>query len=464
MDKLREECGIVGILSKEKFNIANIIKIALLSLQHRGQESAGISYSTDRAIRSYKNLGLVQEALDDRVLEQISAKLAIGHVRYSTTGSKLLRNAQPVNTECIVGDISLAHNGNLVNATKLRKRLLKKGQVFNTTIDSEIFLNLIAINYKDTLKNALVDSLKQIRGSFAFVVMTKDTLIGIRDPYGLRPLAIARYNGGYILSSETCVFDILGAEFIRDVKKGEIVIIKDDKIESIIYDDKKPCKLCSFEYVYFARPDSNIDGVNVFKTRVQSGILLAKKDKEKYDLVAPVPDSGIPAAIGYSKEANIDYSNVLIKNKYVGRTFLKPTQKEREMLLRLKLNVVKENVVGKKIVLVDDSIVRGTTMRNLIVLLKNAGAKEVHVRISSPPVKYSCYFGIDTPSELALISATKTREEILKHIGADSLKFLEVDDLKKAIGVNKTHCFACFNGDYPMKVSKIKSKFVFEKD
>jgi amidophosphoribosyltransferase len=462
-DKLKDECGVVGIHSKNREEISRLTYYGLISLQHRGQESAGIAVKDNGEIRYYKEMGLVKEVFSEEILNSLKGEISIGHVRYSTTGESFVANAQPLVVHYKGGKIALAHNGNLVNAIKIREDLEDQGSIFQTSIDSEVIANLIARNYKTGIKESLIKSFEMLKGSFALVIIYNDKLIGARDPNGIRPLSIGKLNGDYILSSETCIFDILGADFVRDVEPGEIVIIDDNGIESVKYADE-PKALCSFEYVYFARPDSNIDGVNVYKARVNAGKILAKESFVEADIVAAVPDSGIPAAIGFSQASGIPYDVALIKNKYMGRTFINPDQKSRELGVRLKLNVAKENIKGKRIVLVDDSIVRGTTSKRIIKMLRNAGAKEVHFRISSPPVKYSCYFGIDTPSKKHLVGAMMSIDEICKEIGADSLAYISIEGLINSIGLGKENlCAACFNGKYPMEVPKMGHKFVFEK-
>ncbi|MEA1975473.1 MAG: amidophosphoribosyltransferase [Bacillota bacterium] len=462
-DKLKDECGVVGIYSKDRDEISKMLYYGLISLQHRGQESAGIAVKDNKEIKYYKEMGLVKEVFSEEILNSLKGEIGIGHVRYSTTGESFVSNAQPLVVHYKGGKIALAHNGNLINAIKIRDELEDKGSIFQTSIDSEVIANLIARNYKYGIKESLIKSFELLKGSFALVIIYEDKLIGARDPKGIRPLSIGKLDGDYILSSETCNFDILGADFVRDVEPGEIVIIDDNGIESVKYADEKKA-LCSFEYVYFARPDSNIDGVNVYKARVNAGKILAKESFVEADIVAAVPDSGTPAAIGFSQESGIPYDIALIKNKYMGRTFINPDQKLRELGVRLKLNVAKENIKGKRIVLVDDSIVRGTTSKRIIRMLRKAGAKEVHFRISSPPVKYSCYFGIDTPSKKHLVGAMMTTDEICKEIGADSLAYISIEGLVESIGMGKDNlCTACFNGEYPMEVPKMSHKFVFEK-
>lgn len=464
MDKLKEECGVVGIYSKERSSLGERIYYGLISLQHRGQESAGIATWHYDRILHYKNLGLVQEVFGEDQLVNLTGHMGIGHVRYSTTGSDERKNAQPLVQTFKGGDLALAHNGNIINAPSIREKLVDEGHSFHTTIDSEIIIRLIAKNYQGDPFEAIRQTCLSIRGAYALVIMMEGKLYGVRDPHGLRPLVLGmNTHGDYILSSETTTLDLLDARRINDVKKGEIIEISDEGVRREFFNSDEPKALCSFEYVYFSRPDSYIDGKYVFTVRKNLGAKLAEKDDKNYDVVAPVPDSGIPAAIGYAQAKGTHYTNVLMKNKYIGRTFINPTQEQRDIQLRLKLNVLKEEVKGKSIVLIDDSIVRGTTMKKLIFQLKDAGAREVHVRISSPPVMHSCYFGIDTPSKKSLIGANYSVDEIRDHIGADSLKFLTPDDLTDAIGENDGLCRACFNGEYPMDVPKKSTKYIFEK-
>ncbi|MEA3423581.1 MAG: amidophosphoribosyltransferase [Bacillota bacterium] len=464
MDKLKEECGVFGIYDQDGMNLSNLTYFGLVALQHRGQESAGIAIRSGNAINYHKGMGLVQEVFDAHKLMGLDGDIAIGHVRYSTTGQSQLSNAQPLVVRFRGGSIALAHNGNLVNAYELRNELEKNGTIFQTSIDSEVIANLIAIEYKGNIKEAVLSAVKQVKGAYGLVVIFNDKLIGVRDPNGLRPLVLGKTKTGYVLASETAALDVVGAEFVRDIQKGEMVTIDENGWESIIFDDTKRKSICSFEYVYFARPDSNMDGQNIYKTRYKAGKILAKEHPVEADIVIAVPDSGIPAAIGYSNESGIPYDVGLIKNKYMGRTFIQPDQETRELAVKLKLNVLKENIDGKRLILIDDSIVRGTTSRRIINMLREAGAKEVHVRISSPPVSHSCYFGIDTPSKKQLVGAVKTVEEIRDLIGADSLGYLSYDGLVESIGKGKDRiCTACFNGDYPMPVPMSGKKYVFEK-
>lgn len=463
-DKLKEECGVIGLYTNDPERISYMACYGLIALQHRGQESAGIAVKNENGIKYYKDMGLVQEVFNDEKLAQLKGNMAIGHVRYSTTGDSHVTNAQPLVVRYRGGSIALAHNGNLVNAASIREELEDAGAIFQTSIDSEAIAALIAKNFKDGIDLSLIRSLKKLKGSFALVILVEDKLIGVRDPFGLRPLSIGKLDDGYVLASETCALDVLGATFERDVLPGEIVIIDKTGISSMRYADSPRKAVCSFEYVYFARPDSDIDGINVYMTRKNAGKILAKEHPVDADMVMAVPDSGTAGAIGFSEESGIPMGIGLIKNKYMGRTFIQPDQKIRELSVGLKLNVLRENVAGKRIVLVDDSIVRGTTSKKIVEMLKKAGAKEVHMRITSPPVCHSCYFGIDTPSPSQLIGATMTVQQISDSIGSDSLGYLSHTGLLESIGRGKDHlCTACFDGDYPMEVPKKASKFLFEK-
>ncbi len=464
-DKLNEECGVFGVYSKSIKDISRMVYFGLIALQHRGQESAGIAAYKEGKIQYYKEMGLARDIFNDKILDRLDGSIAIGHVRYSTTGESYLTNAQPLVVKYKGGSIALAHNGNLVNAAKIRDELEDNGSIFQTSIDSEVIANLIARYYKFGFKEAIIKASKEIKGAFALTLICEDKLIGVRDPHGLRPLCIGKIDDGYVLSSESCGLNVVGAEFVRDVEPGEIVIIDEKGIESVTYEDSRKKSLCSFEFVYFARPDSSMDGQSVYKSRIEAGKILAKEYPVEADVVMSVPDSGTVAAIGYSEESGIPFRQGLIKNKYLGRTFIQPSQELRELMVKLKLSVLKENVDGKRIVLIDDSIVRGTTSKRIVDMLKKAGAKEVHIRVSSPPVKHSCYFGIDTPTRKQLIASINSIDDIRRAIGADSLGYLSVEGLLKSIGMCKsTLCTACFNGDYPMDVPKSANKYLFEKD
>lgn len=463
-DKLREECGVLGIYAPGEETLPHMMGFGLVALQHRGQESAGIATSNKGKIHYYKDMGLVQDVFNNKILERLHGDVSIGHVRYSTTGESYVSNAQPLVVNYKGGSIALAHNGNLVNAGEIRDRLEDQGSIFQTSIDSEVIANLIARKYSGGFKRAVIDAVSEIRGAFALTIMCDNKLIGVRDPNGLRPLCLGKLENGFVLASESCALDVVGADFIRDIDKGEMVIIDEEGVTSIIYDDSKKKAHCIFEYVYFARPDSNIDGESVYITRRDAGRILAEEYKIDADVVIAVPDSGIDAAIGYAEASGIPYGIGLIKNKYIGRTFIQPDQKSRELAVRLKLNPLKENIKGKRVIMIDDSIVRGTTSRKIVASLRSAGAKEVHVLVSSPPVVHSCYFGIDTPERKELAGATKSVAEISQMIGADSLGYISVEGLMRSVNKGKQDlCVACFNGDYPLKVPKTGNKMLFEK-
>lgn len=464
LDKLKEECGVIGIYAPGEQQLSRMAYFGLHALQHRGQESAGIAVNQGGQITYYKEMGLVQEVFSDDIIERLQGDIAVGHVRYSTTGESYVINAQPLVVRYKGGSIALAHNGNLINAGEIRDELEDQGVIFQTSIDSEVIANLIARYNAFGIEKAIQKTMEQIRGSYALVISYGDKLIGVRDPNGLRPLCIGKIDKGYVLSSESCAFNVLDAEFIRDVAAGEMVIIEGGQIRSIHYSNEQKKALCSFEFVYFARPDSVLDGQSVYISRRNAGKMLAKEHPAAADLVIAVPDSGTVAAIGYAEESKIPFGEGLIKNRYVGRTFIQPDQKMRELSVRLKLNVLKENIKGKRIVLIDDSIVRGTTSGRIVEMLKAAGATEVHLRVCSPPVKFSCYFGIDTPTRKNLVGATHSIEEIRKMVGADSLGYLSIEGLLESIHESgEGLCSACFSGDYPMKVPKLGNKYLFEK-
>lgn len=462
-DKLREECGVLGIYSPGNDVIAQMMGFGLVALQHRGQESAGIATSNKGSMNYYKDMGLVQDVFTNKILERLQGDVSIGHVRYSTTGESYVSNAQPLVVNYKGGSIALAHNGNLVNAGEIREKLEDEGSIFQTSIDSEVIANLIARKYSKGFKQAITETVKEIRGAFALTIICENKLIGVRDSNGLRPLCLGKLDKGYVLASESCALDVVGAEFIRDIEKGEMVIIDEEGVESIIYDDTKKKSHCIFEYVYFARPDSKIDGESVYITRRDAGRILAEEFKIDADIVIAVPDSGIDAAIGYAEASGIPYGVGLIKNKYIGRTFIKPDQRSRELAVRLKLNPLTENIKDKRVIMIDDSIVRGTTSKKIVESLRKAGAKEVHVLVSSPPVVHSCYFGIDTPERKELVGAVKTIDEICEMIGADSLGYISVEGLMRSVHKSENDlCVACFNGQYPIDVPKSASKFMFE--
>ncbi len=466
LDKLKEECGIAGIYNNNSFkDAAEYIYYCLYALQHRGQESAGIATSDGINTYFHKEMGLVPEVFNEKVLKRLRGSKAIGHVRYSTTGGSKVSNTQPLVVRYRGGTIALAHNGNLVNAAELRKCLEDKGVVFQTTMDSEVIANLVARFSRQGIVKAIERTMDMIRGSYSLAVMTEDCLIGVRDIYGLRPLCLGKSADGYVLASESCALDVIAAEFIRDIEPGEIIIINKTGIKSRQVQTRNKRTLCIFEYIYFARSDSIIDGISVYEARKNAGKILASEHPADADLVIAVPDTSIPAAIGYAEASGIPFSEGMIKNRYVGRTFIQPEQEMRETAVRLKLNPLRHNVSGKRLVMIDDSIVRGTTSRQIVTSLRMAGAAEVHLRICSPPVAYSCHFGIDTPNRELLLGAVNTVEQIRKAIGADSLGYLSIDGLVKSTGKPAEHfCLACFNGNYPMEVPKAGNKNIFEKE
>lgn len=460
MDKFHDECGVVGIYAPQLEELTQLIYYGLYALQHRGQESAGIAISEGKETHYHKDMGLVAEVFSDKILDQLKGKLGIGHVRYSTTGESLVANAQPLVVKYKEEHFALAHNGNLVNAKAVREMLQEDGVLFQTTIDTEVVANLLARFYKKGLVPAVKQIMDIVKGAYAFVLTAEEKLIGIRDPYGLRPLCLGKIEDkGYVLASESCALDTMGAEFIRDIEPGEIIIIDENGCKSEYYDKSGKKNLCIFELIYFARPDSVIEGISTHSYRYKLGRLLAQEAPVEVDHVIAVPDSGVPAAIGFAAETNASYAVGLIKNRYIGRTFIQPTQKLRERGVRIKLNVLKKIVTGKSIVLVDDSIVRGTTSKWIVDMLRKAGAKEIHLRITSPPVAYPCHFGIDTPSRDQLIGANMSVEEIREMLGADSLAYLSNDAILKATNCEKGFCRACFDGDYPMEVPKDGNKF-----
>ena len=452
-DQLSEECGVLGILQPEDDHTAELLHYGLYALQHRGQESAGIAVTDGNRTRWKKGMGLVSEVFGEEEMEKLTGRIGVGHVRYSTTGESDAENAQPLVVRYRGGSVAMAHNGNLVNADLLRERLEDAGVVFQTTTDSEVILNLIARYSNEGIHAAIRRTMDLIKGAYALVIMNEECLIGVRDPYGLRPLCLGKTESGYVLASESCAFGVMGARLVRDVEPGEIVIITDDGVESELYSVNGRRASCVFEYIYFARPDSVIDGISVYEARKNAGRILAKEWPTEADLVMAVPDSSIPVALGYAEASGIPYGEGLIKNRYIGRTFIQPTQAIRELAVRLKLSPMEQNIRGKSLVLIDDSIVRGTTSKRIVEALKEAGAREVHVRVSSPPVAYSCFFGIDTPDRKQLIGAVKSVEQIRRVIGAESLGYLSPEGLVASLNRPSQHfCLACFDGDYPMEV------------
>jgi len=450
---MHDECGIIGIYAPGRKDTARSVYFGLHALQHRGQDSAGIAANDRGKIQYYKDRGLVQEVFNDDIIDRLKGDIMIGHVRYPAGGDTQVVNAMPLVVYYKGGELALANNGSLVNGQLLREEMQESGILFQTSIDSEIIAVLIAKHLKERpIEEAILLTLDAIKGAYALVMTAQQKLIGIRDPNGLRPLCIGKIKDGFVLSSESCPFSLIEAKHIRDVEPGEMVIIEDNEIKSYKFDKKAKMASCSFEYAYIARPDSNIDKRNVYMARSLCGKILAKEAPVDADIVISVPDSGTVAAIGYAEESGVPYGEGFIKNRYIGRVFIQPNQRMRELSVRLKLNVIADNVKGKRIVMVDDSIVRGTTSIKIVEMLREAGAKEVHMRVASPPVTDPCFFGIDTPTKDELIAAVKSHEEICEMLGTDSLAFLSIEGMREAIALGDNLCFACFDGKYPMDV------------
>ncbi|MFZ5632597.1 MAG: amidophosphoribosyltransferase [Bacillota bacterium] len=463
-DKPREECGIFGVYGKN-LDVARITYYGLYALQHRGQESAGIATSDGKMILLYKDMGLVPEVFGPEKLNQLTGHIAIGHVRYSTTGSSQTINAQPLVFRYARGSIGLAHNGNITNIYELRAQLTSTGSVFQSTTDSEVIVNLIARYSQSTLEEALAKCMIDVKGAYSLLIMTENSLIAVRDPYGFRPLSLGSLGDGYVVASESCALDTVGAKKLRDVEPGETVIIDDEGVRSMRALSRRRKAHCIFEYIYFARPDSEMDGFHVSKVRREMGRQLAREFPVDVDLVIPVPDSGTTAARGYSEQSGIPFEEGLMKNRYIGRTFIQPSQDIRDMGVRLKLNPMRHILEGKRVLMVDDSLVRGTTSKKIVRMLRDAGAKEVYLCLSSPPVIKSCYYGIDTSNEDELVASYMPVSQIQSMIGVDGLYYLSIDGLLNIFGKYRDNfCTACFDGNYPVKISKPKEsgKFVLE--
>ncbi len=451
-DKMKEECGIFGVLAREEdCNVANLTYLGLLALQHRGQESAGICVNNRGDFKLHKEMGLVNDVFSQQKLASLPGQLAIGHVRYSTTGSSMLVNAQPLLITSIKGELALAHNGNLLNGSELRFNLESRGAIFHSTLDTEVIAHLVAHSFEDNLIDALLQSLHQLKGAFSIVAMTRDSLVAVRDPYGFRPLVLGKIGSIDVVASESCALDLIGADLIKEVEPGELVIINQQGIKSIKYCSKRPYQFCIFEFIYFARPDSNIGGQNIHLARKEMGRQLAVEMKREADLVVPVPDSGVAAALGFAEESGIPFAKGILRNRYVGRTFIQPDQEIRDLKVRIKLSPIREIIKGKRVILVDDSIVRGTTSKQIINRVRETGAREVHVAISSPPVTHPCFFGLDTAKRQELIAQSMKVEEIAGHIEADSLTYLSREGLLKSINAaGYGFCTGCFTGEYPL--------------
>lgn len=462
--EINEECGVFGIYCQNHVSVAPLTYLGLFALQHRGQESSGMAVTDGKQLHLHKGTGLVPKVFDEETIKKLKGHGAIGHVRYSTTGANLRENAQPLVVDCALGQVALAHNGNLTNAPGLRQKLAQGGAVFNTTTDTELIVNLMAQQGGD-LEEALVKAASQLSGAFALVVLTKDRLIGLRDPLGFRPLVLGARLDGYLLASESCALTNLGAEVLREVEPGEMVIIDKEGVRFRRYAPKKQESFCVFEYVYFARPDSNLLGHNVHQVRKRIGKTLWEEAPVDADVVIAAPDSGTPAAMGFAEAAGLPFEIGLLKNRYIGRTFIEPSQQLRELGVRIKINPIEEVIRDKRIVIIDDSIVRGTTSAKIVRLLRETGAREVHMYAASPPYLYPCYYGIDTSEGTDLVAAKYSIEEIRRLIGADTLRYLSVDGLVRAVGLDRSRlCLACFNGNYPLPIAGVTCKNCFEQE
>ena len=461
LDRPREECGLFAIYGHEE--AAKLTYFGLYALQHRGQESAGIVASDGRHVVEHKAMGLVPDLFREENLSKLTGHRALGHVRYSTTGSSLLMNAQPLKIHHLGRTLAIAHNGNLVNARQMRAQMEDEGSIFQTTTDSEVVLHLIARAMKKGLERAMLDTMNQIKGAYSMVIMTEDSLLAFRDPHGFRPLCLGRLNSGYVLTSETCALDLVEAEYVREVEPGEILIINSQGVQSIRCEKAIRKAQCIFELIYFSRPDSTVFGQNVYLFRKKQGQLLAEEFPVKADLVMPFPDSGNYAAIGYAQASGIPLEMGVIRNHYVGRTFIQPSQSMRDFGVKVKLNPVKELLKDRRVVIIEDSIIRGTTAKTRIKTLRTIGAREIHLLVSCPPHRFPCFYGIDFSTRGELIAATKTVEEIRDYIGLDTLGYLSMDNLVQSTHIPKEDlCFACFDGNYPVPIDEGFSKFCLE--
>ena len=462
-DKLREECGVFGVTGMT--SAANFVALGLHALQHRGQEAGGIvTHDPETGFASARRFGLVRDIFTNQsVMDTLPGEIGIGHVRYSTAGSKgatQIRDVQPFFGEFSMGGAAIAHNGNITNADALRKELIERGSIFQSSSDSECIIHLMARSLQRNIPDRMKDALRRVEGAFSIVAMTSTKLIGVRDPLGVRPLVLGKLGDGWALASETCALDIIGAEFIREIDPGEMVVIANSEVSSHRPFETQKSRFCIFEHVYFSRPDSSLGGRSVYETRSAIGVELAREAPVDADMVCPVPDSGTPAAIGYSQESGIPYAMGIIRNQYMGRTFIEPSEQIRNMGVRLKLNVNRALIRGKRVILVDDSVVRGTTSRKIKEMILDAGAAEVHFRIASPPTAWPCFYGVDTPQREKLLAATMSEDEMREHLGVDSLKFISLDGLYRAVGEAKgrdpkspAYCDACFSGEYPVAPS-----------
>ena len=447
-DKFNDECGVFGIYGHP--DAANLTYLGLYALQHRGQESAGIVSTDSKKLYSEKSMGLVADIFTEERIKKLPGHAAIGHNRYSTTGDSISINIQPILVNFALGSLAIAHNGNLVNAGILKAELEAYGSIFQSTMDSEVIIHLIAQSRMSNLHERIVDALQHVQGSYSLLLLAEDELIGLRDPHGFRPLVLGELGGAYVLASESCALDLIEATYIREIEPGEMVVINGSGIHSTFPFKRANPSHCIFEFIYFARPDSYVFGQNVYTTRKEFGRQLARETGVQADVVIPVPDSGVPAALGYAEEAGIPFSLGLIRNHYIGRTFIEPRQTIRHFGVKIKLNPVRDVLKGKRVVVVDDSIVRGTTSKKIIKMIRNAGASEIHMRISSPPTMYPCYYGIDTPTRQELIASSHSIEEIRKYITADTLGYISLDGVRKVVDKPINYCVACFCGEYPV--------------
>lgn len=457
-DKLHEECGVFGVFGHK--DAATLTALGLHALQHRGQESSGIVSVDGAKYYAHRGLGLVDDIFNDPdLIAKLKGNCAIGHNRYATTGETMLRNVQPLYADLAFGGFTVAHNGNLTNAMTLRSELVTQGSIFQSTSDTEVIIHLVALSRKPTVFDRIIDALRTIEGAYSLIIHAEGRMIGVRDPNGFRPLILGKLDNSYVLASETCALDIIGADYVRDIEPGEVVVITEQGIQSHRPLVAAPHRFCIFEYIYFARPDSIIEGKSVYDKRKNIGVVLAQESPCDVDLVVPVPDSGVPAAIGYAQQSGIPFELGIIRNHYVGRTFIEPTQKIRHLGVKRKHNANRGLIEGKRIVLVDDSIVRGTTSKKIVDMMRAAGAKEVHMRIACPPTAHSCFYGIDTPSEKELLASSHSVQQMAEFIGVDSLSFISEDGLYRAMGEtgrnakNPQYCDACFTGDYPVALT-----------
>ncbi len=459
MDKFREECGVFGIFGHSE--ASNLTYLGLYALQHRGQESAGIASSDGGIIRHHKAMGYVNEAFNSDTLAKLPGTLAVGHVRYSTAGESLVANAHPIVVDSVHGQLAVCHNGNLVNAGELRDALVRSGAIFQTNSDTEVVVHLFARSREESVEAAVVDAISQVRGAFSFVMMTKDRVIGARDPHGFRPLALGKLGQAWVVCSETCALDLIGATYVRDVEPGEVVVLSSTGVKSLKPFAPARQSQCIFEHVYFSRPDSYVFGESVNEVRTQLGRALAREAPVEADVIVPIPDSGVCAAIGYAEASGVPLRMGLIRNHYVGRTFIEPQQSIRHFGVRVKLNPVKSILEGKRVVLIDDSIVRGTTSRKIVRMVRSAGAREVHMRISCPPTVSPCFYGVDTPRRSELIAATHTLDEIRKYLDADSISYLSLDGLTSAVNGGKSkYCTSCYTGVYPVAFPRDEAAYL----